>query len=148
MSSVQLFYNMVRFQLFSTDNVIFQYHKQRTIRKNWDKNIEFKTITKKLPSSEHSLIDYLNFVIDNPAIRWTNKIDHSESFSYFHVNISSLPFPFEEFFTLLSENWRFGIVGISESRLKSEKSPISSIHLTDYKTEYTTTQSRIDGTLL
>ena len=128
---------------------------------NQGKNIKFKAITKKPPSSEHSLIDHLNRAMDDPDSalncnkyfepnEMTNlMVDHSKSLSFFHLNISSLPFHFEEFSTLLSENkLHFDILGILESRLKSDKAPITSIQLPNYNTEYKTTQSSNGGTLL
>ena len=110
---------------------------------------------KKPPPSEHSLIDHLNHAMDDPGSalncnkyfepnEMTNlMVDHSKSLSFFHLNIPSLPFHFEEFSTLLPD-----ILGISESRLKSDKAPITSIQLPDYNTEYTTTQSSNGDTLL
>ena len=108
---------------------------------NQGKNIKFKAITKKPPPSEHSLIDHLNRAMDDPDSPLNcNKyfepnemsnlmVDHSKSLSFFHLNISSLPFHFEEFFTLLSENkLHFDILGISESHLKPDKAPITSIN--------------------
>ena len=76
-------------------------------------------------------------------------VKHAESLSPFHLNISSLPFHSEEFSTRLSENkLHFEILGISESHLKSDKAPITSIQLPDYNTGYTKAQSNNGGTLL
>ena len=128
---------------------------------NQGKNIKFKAIMKKPPPSEHSLIDYLNRAMDDSdSVLNCNKyfepnemtnlmVDHSKSLSFFHLNISPLPFHFEEFSTLLSENkLHCHILGISESRLKSDKAPITSFQLPGYNTEYTITQSSNGGTLL
>ena len=69
--------------------------------------------------------------------------------SFFHLNISSLPFHYEEFSTILSENkLNFDVLGISESRLRLNTATLSSIQLPGYNLESTPTESTKGGTLL
>ena len=69
--------------------------------------------------------------------------------SFFHLNISSLPFHFEELSTLITEhNLNFDFLGISGSRLKLNQNPLTSIQLPGYNIEYTTTECNNGGTLL
>ena len=73
----------------------------------------------------------------------------NKHFSFFHLNISSLPFHFEELSTLISEhNWNFDFLGISESHLKRNQNPLTSVQLPGYNTEYTPTECNNGGTLL
>ena len=51
-------------------------------------------------------------------------------FSFFHLNISSLSFHFEELSILISEhNLNFDFLEISESRLNLNKNPLTSVQL-------------------
>ena len=53
-----------------------------------------------------------------------------------HMNISSLPYHFDNFQQLLLNlKIDFDIIGITESRIKSKKAPASSIDLIKYNTE-------------
>ena len=73
--------------------------------------------------------------------------DLDNSLSIFHLNISSLPFHFEELYTLLtSNNLKFDILCIAETRLKLNKTSLTSISFPDYNIEYKTTESSNDGT--
>ena len=64
------------------------------------------------------------------------------------MNISSLPFHFEELCALFSElNHSPDIIAISESRLKSSTQSIV-INLGNYSVEHTPTESSNGGTLL
>ena len=73
----------------------------------------------------------------------------TSSLSFFHFNISSLPHYFEEFSTILTENkLDFDVLGISESRIKLNRTPIISLQLPRYNLEYTPTESSNGGTLL
>ena len=73
----------------------------------------------------------------------------NKHFSFFHLNISSLPFHFEELSTLISEhNLNFDFLGISESRLKLNQNPLTSVQLPGYNIEYTPTECNNGGTLL
>ena len=70
--------------------------------------------------------------------------------SFFHLNLSSLPFHFEELSTLITEhNLNFDFLGISESCLKLNQNPLTSIQLpAGYNIEYTPTECNNGGTLL
>ena len=73
----------------------------------------------------------------------------NKHFSFFHLNISSLPFHFGELSTLITEhNLNFDFLGISESRLKLNQNPLTSIQLPGYNIEYTPTKCNNRGTLL
>ena len=65
------------------------------------------------------------------------------------MNISCLPHHFKEFSTILSNNkLKFDFLGISEPRIKLNRTPIISIQLPRYNLEYTPTESINRGTLL
>ena len=75
--------------------------------------------------------------------------DLDSSLSFYHLNIPSLPFHFEELYTpLTSNNLQFGILCILETRLKLNKASLTSITLPGYNIEYTTTESSNGGTLI
>ena len=72
----------------------------------------------------------------------------NKHFSIFHLNISSLPFHFEELSTLVSEhNLNFDFLGILESRLKLNQNPLTSVQLAGYSIEYAPTECNNGGTL-
>ena len=65
------------------------------------------------------------------------------------MNISSLPYHFDNFQQLLLNlEVDFDIIGITESRIKSEKAPASSIDLLKYNTEQTSADAEKGGALL
>ena len=65
------------------------------------------------------------------------------------MNISSLPYHFDNFQQpLLNLKIDFDIIGITESRIKSEKAPANSIDLIKYNTEQTPTGAEKGGALL
>ena len=65
------------------------------------------------------------------------------------MNISSLPFHFEEFSTLLSTyKLPFDLLGITEFRLRINKLPLNPIQLPDYNFESTPTESTKGGTAI
>ena len=73
----------------------------------------------------------------------------NKHYSFFHLNISSLPFHFEELSTLISEhNLNFDFLGISESCLKLNQNPLTEVQLPGYNIEYTPTECNNGGTLL
>ena len=77
------------------------------------------------------------------------KYEQHEIMSFLHMDISSLPFPFDELYALLSElNHSPDIIAISETRLKSSTQSIVKINLQNYCVEHTPTESSNDGTLL
>ena len=76
-------------------------------------------------------------------------LNHKEKFSLFHLNISSLPYHFQnlsDFLKLLKNN--FSITGITESQLKVNSKPLINIDLNNYNIESTPTESEKGGTLL
>ena len=59
-----------------------------------------------------------------------------------HLNISSLPYHLEELSKLVNDlTIKFKIIGITESRLRSEKSALSDINLPNYETEHMPTKA-------
>ena len=79
----------------------------------------------------------------------TPVLKNKESLSSFHFNISSLPFHFEEFSTLLSTyKLPFDLLGIIEARLRIKKLPLTQVHLPDYNFESTPTECSKGGTAI
>ena len=69
--------------------------------------------------------------------------------SLFHINSCSLPKNTEELKYLLDKaKIDSDVIGISESRIKKDKSPINSINLKGYSHESCPTESAAGGTLL
>ena len=69
--------------------------------------------------------------------------------SFLHMNISSLPFHFDEHYALLSElNHSPDIITIYESHLKSSTQSIAKINLENYCVEHAPTESLNSATLL
>ena len=107
------------------------------------------------------LIDKINNIMDNPENESvTGKYyqveelpslmsDLDNSLSFFNLNISSLPFYFEEIYTVLtSNNLKFDILCISETILKLNKTSLASISFPGYNRAYTTTELGNGGTVL
>ena len=66
-----------------------------------------------------------------------------------HLNISSLPYYFDELSELLNDlTIKLKIKSITESRLRSEKSPLSDINLPNYEIEHMPTKAIKGGALL
>ena len=66
-----------------------------------------------------------------------------------HLNISSLPYHFNQFSELLNDlkiKWK--IIGITQSRLRSEKSPLSDINLPNYEIEHEPNKTNKGGALV
>ena len=80
-----------------------------------------------------------------------NKINiakHSKKLSLMHLNISSLPYHFDELSKLISDvTIKFKIIGITEGRLRSEKSPLLDINLPNYKIEHMPNKANKGGAL-
>ena len=69
--------------------------------------------------------------------------------SFFHLNISSLTFHFDELLVLTAENkLNFDFLGISETRLKLNRNSLNPISMPGYNIEHTPTESSNGGTLL
>ena len=66
-----------------------------------------------------------------------------------HLNISSQPYHFDEFSRLLNDLMiKFKIIGITESRLRSEKVPITDISLPNYEIVHMPTKANKVGAVL
>ena len=103
--------------------------------------IKFKAMTRKQNFQNQDIIDKLNNVTDDPEAEilsskyfepheFTSLLTNKESLFLFHLNISSLPFHFEQFSTLLSTyKLPFDLLGITESRLRINKLPLTQVQL-------------------
>ena len=66
-----------------------------------------------------------------------------------HLNISSLPYHFDELSELPNDlTIKFKIIGITESRLISEKFPLTDINLRNYEVEHMSGKANKGGALL
>ena len=74
---------------------------------------------------------------------------HKNSLSIMHLNISSLPFHYDDLTSLLSviEN-KFDLIGITETKLQKDIPPKNCIDLQNYNIEQCTTESSKGGALL
>ena len=83
-----------------------------------------------LKEQSNNIINCSNYDINE--INQINDVDKKKSFfSFLHMNISSLPYHFEELEELLNEiNIKFSVIGISESKLRANLNPLSN---TTYK---------------
>ena len=69
-------------------------------------------------------------------------------FNTLHLNISSLPYNFDQLETLLTTlKVKFDILGITESRLNTGKQPINNIDLQRYVVESTLTDASCSGAI-
>ena len=76
-------------------------------------------------------------------------MDAKNNLNFFHLNISSLPCHFLELHTLLATSEiEPDIIGITESRLKSNKNHLTNITLANYNIEYCPTDGANGGALL
>ena len=77
-----------------------------------------------------------------------NNLNYKNALNLFHIN-TFFPKNIEELEYLL-DNTKidFDVIGISESRIKKDKSPMNSINLKDYSYESCPTESAAGGTLL
>ena len=79
----------------------------------------------------------------------TALLKKKKNFSFFHLNVSSLPFHFEGLSILITEhNLNFDFLGMSESRLELNQNPLTSVQQPGYNVEYTPTECNNGGTLL
>ena len=77
------------------------------------------------------------------------KMDVKNNLNFLHLNISSLPYHFPELRTLLATSEiEFDIIGITESRLKSNKNHLTNITLPNYNMEHCPTDGVNGGALL
>ena len=116
--------------MFSWIYSLFNNFKWRIFRIQTTQIINFEALAIRQPDQTTKLINKINDVINNPENGTvTDKYyqvqelpplmsDLDNSLSLFYLNISSLPFHFEELYTLLtSNNLKFDILCISETRL-------------------------------
>ena len=69
--------------------------------------------------------------------------------SFFHLNISSLTFPFDELLVLTAENkLNFDFLGISKTFLNLHRNSLNPISMPGYNIKHTPTESGNGGTLL
>ena len=112
-------------------------------------------------SPTEDLIDQLNDAMDDPMFEnisskyyepyeLTPRMKNTtNNLSFFHLNISYLCFHTEELTTLTSEHdLAFDIIGISEGRLKLNKTPLNSVQIPGSNFEFTPTVCNNGGTAL
>ena len=122
--------------------------------------IKDRTIIHKKQIEESTLLEKLNQFSENENLtcKYYNtkqlkdlisENNNSKGLTLLHMNISSLPYHFDEFTTLLSElNTNFKVIGITETRLTTKKDPVNSIEIENYNIEHTPTKSDKGGALL
>ena len=134
--------------------------------KNILKLIKEKTESSKFSPKKNSeqnidLIDTFNKAMDEPDSEMTTAkhyepveisfslLGTSPDRSFFHLNISSLIFHFDELLVSMAENkFNFDFLGISETRLKLNRNSLNPISMPGYNIEHTPTESSDGGTLL
>ena len=100
--------NVLKILSHSLTSQIMIYLKPTLVKK-----IRFKALTRKQNFQNQDIIEKLNNAMDDPEAEilssqyfepheLTPLLKNKESLSFFHLNISSLPFHFEEFSTFLS----------------------------------------------
>ena len=78
-----------------------------------------------------------------------SNFDNCNSFSVFHMNVASLSKHFDELTTMLSLlNFKFDIIGLTETRLKKQYGVTFPITIEGYNYEHTPTESSCGGALL
>ena len=76
-----------------------------------------------------------------------DKLNDSQSifkktFSLMHVNISSLKYHLDKLSDLIDKSEaKFGVIGITESRLSKDIAPLNNINLHNYNIQHTPTES-------
>ena len=125
------------------------------------KKSKFLTKTKKRLTNEEKLINQLNDAMDlsdlpNPSTYYSidkfNESFKSNSFNgtnLLNLNISSLPYNYEQLHTLLADiNINLDIIGITETRLRTGQKALNNIDIEKYVIEHTTTDGSCGGALL
>ena len=91
-------------------------------------------------SCKHHTIEQLNKI---------NIAKPSKKLSLMHLNISPLPYHFDELSELLNNlTIKFKIIGITESRLRPEKSSLTDINFPNYNLDHMPTKANKGGALL
>ena len=116
------------------------------------KTIKFKAFTRKRSSIENVIIDKLNDAVSESDLENSSQYfevdDFNKAFNssnhkgtnFFHMNISSLSYNFDQLHTLLSEiNISFDLIGITETRLKKQTLRTTNIDINGYNLEHTPT---------
>ena len=119
------------------------------------KKVKFTHMTKKKLTAEASFFQQINSNLDAnqgkyslPSNLKQIKMDVKNNLNYFHLNISTLPHHFPELHTLLATSEIIlDIIGITESRLKSNKSHLTNITLPNYNIGHCPTNGPSDGAL-
>ena len=124
------------------------------------RKMKFKALTRKQNFQNQDIIEKLNNAMDDPEAEILSRkyfepqeltpvLKNKESISFFHLNISSLPFHFEECSTLSSTyKLPFDLLGITEYRLRKNKLPFTQVQLPDYNFESTPTEIGKGGTAI
>ena len=122
------------------------------------KKLKFLTKTKKQLTNEEKLINQLNNAMNssNPSTYYSidkfSKCFQSNLFNgtkLLHLNISSLPYNYEQLHTLLVEiNINFDIIDITETRLRTGQKALNNIDIEKYVIEHATTDASCGGALL
>ena len=107
---------------------------------------------------DNKTLNYLNDMVDHSQdntckyydVDGLNELKLKQSLSsYLHLNISSLPYHFQELESLLASiNFNFDIIGITESRILTNKQLSTDINLKNYTIEQSPTLSNKGGALL
>ena len=82
-----------------------------------------------------------------------NELNHfaekQENLNFFHLNIFSLPYHFTELHNLLaSTDFKFDVIGITESKLNRNKKHLATIDLPNYSIEHCPADGANGGALL
>ena len=122
----------------------------KNVLKQIKEKSKFKDFTKKNSKQNIDLIDKLNKAMDDyDSEMMTAKYyepdeipfllsGRSPNRSFFHLNISSLIFHYEELILLMAENkLNFDFLGISETCLKLNRNSLNPISLPGYNIEHT-----------
>ena len=123
--------------------------------------IKFKTLSRKRSTLESTLIDKLNDAINESNLENSSQYflkDHfnktfntvdCKGINFFHKNISSLTYNFDQLHTLLSViNINFDLIGVTESRLKKDKTRTTNTDIKGYTFEHTPSEASCGGSLL
>ena len=149
---IKCFEDIVPFETISNEELF---------KTNQGSKIKFTVLTKNHPTPSQDLTDQLNKAVDDPSsgtvsnkyyesCELSSLINNSKScLSFFHLNISSLPFHIEELSTFISEhNLAFVIFGVHETKLRLNKASLNSVILPGYNFEFTATECSSGGTAI
>ena len=108
-----------------------------------------------------TLTDTLNKAMDDPNSKMMTakycELDEisdllssiSPNRSFFHLNIPSLTFDFDELLVLTAKNkLNFDFLGISETHIKLNRNSLNPIYMPGYNIKHTPTESSNGGTLI